>query len=195
MSKQSVRVFVKYSIATCNKDLLDFLLSNIRAIKKRYDFKVIVVFDDMLSKIPSSIKKLPVMIKGDDITTGTTPIKEKIVRLLRNKSGSKQQNRDFGVSDLKDYWNVEMGSKDQEDQENNLMDDVKRKTAELTIQRQESMKSKTNRSKSSCNSLNKSSHRDDSIQLEHTHTEKISDMVSDPHIKKFWEGQEATPGF
>jgi hypothetical protein len=62
---------------------------------------------------------------------------------------------------------------------------------EVSIQRQES----TPKQKKKLEPI-VSNNREENIQLEQIQSEKISDMVDDdPMMKKFWDNQEATPGF
>ena len=94
-------------------------------------------------------------------------------------------------TDLKNYWNTEMYSKeDNVDDYGNTMDNIMVKAERHTMNHKKQMvKQKRKRIPST------PSTRDDNIQLDSLGTGKISDMVQgDEMMRKFWENQECTEG-
>lgn len=187
------RVLIKHSPSKCNKELLDFLHRNIKSIKKKINIKVIIVYDDLISKLPKNIKRLPVMILHGVAVTGNADIRQRIIAMLgTTQVKSKQPIRDMGASDLEDFWNGEMhNGTDNEHPDDTLMETVKNKALDVSMKRQET----TPKLKKRSNPIISSS-RNDNIQLEQIKGNKISDLVdNDPMMQKFWANQESTPGF
>jgi hypothetical protein len=187
------RILVKHSASKCNKELLNFLHSNIKRIKQKYSLKVVVVYDDLIPKLGEKIKQLPVLITSDGAITGNTAIQQKLVSKLGiTNAKTAVPARDMGTSDLQDYWNSEMHSGVDEplDQSDVLMDAVKNRAIDETSKHRESRPKKKKRETIT------SSAREDNIQLDNVKGDKISDMVdNDPIMQKFWANQESTPGF
>jgi vacuolar-type H+-ATPase subunit F/Vma7 len=187
------RILIDYKSSKGNKDLLEFLHNNINSIKKKINIKVIIVYNDLIPKLPKNVKRLPVMITTGLSTVGVKNIKQKIINSIGTTDvKSKDHVKDMGVSDLQDFWDSEMhNGKDNDNNDDNVMESVKNKAMEVSIQRQES----TPKQKKKLEPI-VSNNREENIQLEQIQSEKISDMVDDdPMMKKFWDNQEATPGF
>lgn len=187
------RILIKHNPSKCNKELLDFLHNNIKSIKRKFNIKVIIIYDDLISKLPASIKRLPVMILPGLAITGNSAIRQKLVTALgTTQIKTNAPVKDMGICDLQDYWNTEMHSKaDNDHPDDTIMEHAKNKAVEISTKRQESTARKKKRIVPEI-----SNNREDNIQLEQIQGEKISDLVdSDPMMQKFWDNQETTPGF
>ena len=183
--KTTARILIKYSTSKCNKDLLDYLHRNIEDIKQRFDLAVVIVYDELISKLGNDIKKLPVLIVKNRGIVGNEEI-QKFLMVKNNKVVKKVVRRD-NSDELNDFWNDEMHSKiDNDIEENDIMDKVKHVALEQTMQYKEDSQKKKDKKREP----------EDNIKTENISSDKISDMVNeDPIMKKFWENQESTPGF
>lgn len=182
------KILVKHSASKCNKELLDFLHKNIKTIKKAYGIKVIVVYDDLVSKLPKKIKRLPVLILKGTLLTGNEAIFQRFKETFTNKP----KPPTITVSeDLQDFWHKEMhNGGDNENPDDVIMESVKNKALETTMRRQEARPKQRRRH----NSVK--SNGGGNIKLDNLQSSKISDLVGDdPIMKKFWDNQESTPGF
>lgn len=185
--KTVVKILIKYSTSKCNKDLLSFLHRNIDRIKQHFNISVVIVYDDLIPKLGNNIKRLPALITKSYNITGN----EEIMKFLTVKNTIKKritapvkaENND----DLNDFWNTEMHSNlDNDIEENDIMEKVKHKALEQTVQHTEDIQRKKD----------KKEKKIENIKTEDLSSDKISDMVNeDPIMKKFWENQESTPGF
>jgi hypothetical protein len=188
------RILIKHNPSKCNKELLDFLHRNLKTIKKRFNLKIIIIYDDLIPKLPKTIKRLPVLITSGSATTGNNAIRQKLIAVLgTTKVESTEQVKDMGISDLQDYWNSEMhNGTDNDSPGDDAMDNVKNKALEASIKHQESVSKQKKRVTAPLVTNN----REENIQLEHIQSDKISDLVdNDPVMQKFWDNQETTPGF
>ena len=188
------RILLKYSTSACNKDLLQFLQQNVKLIKKQFDLKVLVVYDELIPKLGKNIKKLPLLIINGKAITGNTAIRQKLLAGSdADITSTPAVKKKASACDLEDYWNEEMHSgKDNEmDESEDLMEAVKQRALDQSMVHQESINKKEKRRDPIVSSA-----RQDNIQLDNVSGDKISDMVNDdPMMKKFWDNQEATPGF
>lgn len=187
------RVLIKHSPSKCNKELLDFLHRNIKTIKKKYELKIIVIYDDLISKLPKTIKRLPVMITSGVATTGNVAIRQKLIAALGTTQVKTASHiKDMGATDLQDFWNNEMhNGTDNDRPDDGVMEAVKDRAMKASVERQESRPKQKKRVKSAI-----ANNREENIQLEQIQGNKISDFVdNDPMMQKFWDNQESTPGF
>ena len=187
------RILLKYSTSKCNRELLSFLHQNIHTIKKNFSLKVIVVYDDLIPKLGTKIKKLPVLIVNGNPITGNQAIRQHLVSPDGQSSIKEKTPKDMGHCDLEDYWNKEMhsGVDNTMDESEDLMETVKNRALEQSMNHRESSKPKQKRRDTVVANA-----RQDNIQLDAISGDKISDMVDgDPMMQKFWENQESTPGF
>jgi hypothetical protein len=185
-------ILIKHSTSKCNKELLQFLHQNIALIKKKYILKIIIVYDDMIPKLGKNIKQLPLLIVGGNSIVGNAAIHQHLAPSVGESTVIGKTPKDVSNCDLDDYWNKEMhsGVDNDMDENDDLMDAVKRRAMDQTQHHQETNKPK----KKKCEPIVSSTRRDN-IQLQNV-GDKISDIVSDdPVMKKFWENQECTPGF
>lgn len=187
------RILIKYSTSKCNKELLSFLHQNIYTIKKKFLLKVIIVYDNLIPKLGNSIKKLPVLIVNGNAVTGNAAIRQHLVSEIEQSGIKGKLPKDMGHCDLEDYWNKEIHSGVDNDmnEEDDLMEQVKNRALEQSMQHRENNKKQPKRRETVVTST-----RQDNIRLDNVSGDKISDMVSgDPMMQKFWENQESTPGF
>lgn len=187
--KTTIRILIKYSTSKCNRDLLDFLHRNIEYINKRFDLAVVIVYDELIPKLCDGIKKLPILIVKNRGIAGNEEIK-KFLMVKKNetvKNNVKRTSNRDDSDDLNDYWNSEMHSNlDNDNEENDVMEKVKHMALEQTVQYKEDSNKKKDKKRES----------EDNVKTENISSDKISDMVNeDPIMKKFWENQESTPGF
>lgn len=187
------RILLKYSTSKCNKELLSFLHQNIGTIKRKFALKVIVVYDNLIPKLGNGIKKLPVLIVNGKPVTGNAAIRQHLTSAVGQSSIKGRAPKDMGYCDLEDYWNKEMhsGVDNDMDASDDLMEAVKNRALEQSMQHRENHKPKQKRRETIVSSA-----RQDNIRLDNVNGDKISDMVGgDPMMQKFWENQESTPGF
>lgn len=162
-------VIVKYSASACNKELLDFLKTNIARINKQEKLKVVIVYSHLTDKLQGKIKTLPVMVSNGTLITGVSSIiSELSPRQIKQKENT---------TNLQDFWKEEMISTDDNDDEN-IMDIAKNKTFT-------DMNNRRNGTRHSSKANSNTSNNFDG---------EISSMDSDPIMKKFWANQEYTPG-
>jgi hypothetical protein len=194
-------ILVKYSASKCNKSLLDFIHTHKNKIGKIFNLNVVIVYDDMIAKLDSKIKHLPVLIIPGNFITGNKSIKEYIIKTIAppgNKQKQQQQKQKgvASVSELDDFWNNEMhnNTEDNECEGDNIMDNVRDKAIEQSIQHQKSAAPKRKK-------LTPSKYNDkDNVKVGNIKTGKISDMIEGggneaKMMKQFWDNQENTPGF
>ena len=121
-------IFIKNSNSKCNKDLLDFLKQNKARLKKDYDIKVIIIYDNMIPKMDKRITKLPVLINNGNIITGN----ESIIGHLKPK------NKKVVDDDLHSYWNNEI-TNGADDEPDDIAEEIKTKTLDRIMERKESI--------------------------------------------------------
>lgn len=182
-------ILIKNSASKCNKELLTWLHSNIGTLKKSLSIKVVIVYEELYSKLNNKIKQLPTMILNGKTFTGISSIKSKLTEMANSK---KNNGNHFSAgsehdTDLANYWNAEMHSGVDND-ENEEMDKIKRKAVDMSVNHKKLFTKKKKNNDSVSNT------REDNVQIDNT--DKISDMIpDDPMMQKFWENQETTPGF
>jgi hypothetical protein len=98
----------------------------------------------------------------------------------------------MGECDLRDYWTKELQSGDNNnmDENDDVMESVKRRALEQTITHKQSHKPKSKK-----RSAISGSERADTIKLSGLKDQPLSEMDDDPLMSKYWANQEATPGF
>lgn len=185
------RILLKCSASKCNRDLLSFLHSRHKTIKKGFKLKVIIVYDDIIHKLgKGGIKKLPVMIINGKAITGSTAIQKRLSQCdSKTPSASVASSIDEGCN-LEDYWNQEMHSGEDDTNENDLMEQVKNRALEQSIHHRESSTKSSHKKDPTI-----ASDHMDNIIMDDIGGDKVSDLESDSIMKKFWENQESTPGF
>jgi hypothetical protein len=166
------RILIKHSTSKCNQELLQFLHQNLSTIKKKYNLKTIIVYDEHIAKLENCVKKLPMLIVGGKSIVGNADIKKFL---------SPTSTASADPCDLDDYWNKEMHSKD-DDVDEDEMDKVKNRALDQSVKRTTSSKKKP---------PVKEDDEPDNIQLK----DLDSIIDDDPIMQKFWANQESTPGF
>ena len=129
MSKQKARILIKYSASKCNNDLLVFIKKNIQNIKKKYNFNILIIYDENISLLKDKIKKLPVLIINNELISGNG----NIIQKLTEKTNVKKI-----PVDIDNIWSDEMfKDKSSNDYDNNKdndclnEDEISRKTEEI----------------------------------------------------------------
>ena len=181
----TAKILIKYSTSKCNRELLEFLHSNVYDLNEKIKWSVVIVYPNITSKLDNRIKKLPALIINKTIITGNSSIKK---HLLSITSRSVSKTSDTRSNSLKSYWDEEMYSgKDNEEEDTKVMETIRQRALEVTIDRQEQNKPKKKPSRIT---------REDNVQIENVNADDISSMVKgDPMMEKFWANQECTPGF
>lgn len=186
------RILIKHSASKCNKDLLTFLHTNVKNIRKKYNVKVIIVYSELIPKLGNSIKQLPALIMNGNVFVGNAKIKQQFVTTTA-AAPTANGIQDMGCDDLQDFWNQEMhsGADEQLNEDENLMDAIKSRAMDQTTKHREQLRPSKKKRETVVSSA-----RQDNIQLDSMNTGKISEMVgNDPMMQKFWANQESTPGF
>lgn len=187
------RILIKNSTSKCNKELLQFLHQNISSIKKKNSLKVVVVYDELIPKLNNKVDKLPVLILDGKLITGISMIKQNLMSSQNVNKETKAPKAQGVCDDLEDYWNAEMhsGVDDSGDKSEDLMESVKQRALDQSMEHRENKNKKEKRRDTSVSST-----KQDNIKMEKINGDRISDMVNDdPMMKKFWDNQECTPGF
>jgi hypothetical protein len=174
------KILIKHSVSSCNQELIQWLQTHVNTIKQYVSLKVVIVYASMYNKLDSRITRLPALVMGGSIVTGTTSIKKKISARINGTGPTVDDN------DLDNFWNTEIfsGVEDKDDEPDDIMEHVKRKALDVTSSyREQSKKEK------------KKVQFEPSSNVRVETTDKISDMIDDdPMMQKFWENQESTPG-
>jgi regulator of replication initiation timing len=191
------KIIIKHSASACNKELLSFLLNNIAGIKKRHTLKVLIVYDNEISTVKGKLSRLPALITSNGkVFTGNSDIRGYLsttntsTKKTEKQQQQQQQQQGSGDNELENFWHSEMHSKDEgggEDDESDLMEAVKQRALQHTIDLQE----KNNKSAKKKRAPPPSAHVESTPK--HADNVKISDMTTDPMMAKFWENQEETP--
>lgn len=189
-----VRILLKNTNSKCNKDMLEFLHSNIKSLKKKANIKVIIVYDEMYPSLKNVVKKLPTMVIDGTPVAGNKAIMHTLSSMLDvNAAGVTGSTGDgAGSIDLQDYWNAEMHSNmdDECDEDADLMDQVKRKALDQSMEHKDQLAKKEKRRDPIVGNS-----RQDNLMMGGIVPDKISDMIdNDPIMQRFWENQEETPG-
>ena len=181
----AAKILIKYSTSKCNRELLDFLHSNVYALNEKIKWFVVIVYPDIASKLDNKIKKLPALIINKTVITGNSSIKKHLLSII---SGSAPKTSSAHPNSLENYWNEEMYSgQDNEEEDAKVMETIRQRALEVTIDRQEQNKPKRKPPKNT---------REDNVQIENVNADDISSMVKgDTMMEKFWANQECTPGF
>jgi hypothetical protein len=185
------KILIKYSASKCNKEMVEFLIRNMGAIKKRCSFRVLVVFDEDIPLIKGKINKLPALLVGSSVVTGNSAIRKILLPPVGPAKVKQGFTKDMGSSDLQDYWSQEMHAKDDNnmDETTDIMEAVKTRALQQSMQHREKHKKKPKQRKTIVSTA-----RDDNIAMGNIQGEKISDMVADdPIMAKYWENQEESP--
>jgi len=186
----TTQILLKKSASKCNKDLMSFLHTNVNIIKKRLGGKKSKNFVDYYNKSIHSkkkIKSLPVLVLSNKLIYGKRAIQKYF--LVENEGSNKIATGNNGT-DLQNFWKEEMYSKkDNSLDEDDVMEDVRRRALDQTLSRNEQKKPKRKEPE-----YPEPVPRSENIKLENIQSENIADMVDDPMMAKFWENQECTPG-
>lgn len=184
-------VFLKSNPSKCNKKLISFLKSKMKKIKKNHQLRVVIIYEDLYDKLPPDITNLPVLIteKGK-MVVGNSQIMKNL-----NRTTDKSSTSDYipPSDNINDFWAQQMYSKEQEteaDEPADLMESVRQRA----LTRSMTHKEKINKTKRKADPVGPDT-QEDRDRLGSMQSENISDFTDDPMAKKFWENQEATPGF
>lgn len=185
------RILVQQTASKCNKELLKFMYSNIKVLKKYMDVKIVIVYKKMIPKLPKSITKLPVLVvPGRPVVSGNKAIKTALKEIVEGKprvegvrAKPKQVKDDL---DLDSYLNSVMYAKDDEQTEDE-MDAVKTMAMNRSAIHRSNLKKRRPRKKSSVDTPS------DNIKLDSINSSKISDFAKDPVMKKYFESREESP--
>ena len=181
------QILLKKSTSKCNKDLMSFLHTNINIIgkkltKKSRKKKFVDYFN---SNVHKNIKSLPVLLINGKKIYGKSAIQKFFMSGSVNSKPVENNS-----TDLQNFWKEEMYSKEDNDNDNNdVMEDVRRRALDQTVSRNEQKKPKRKEPEHPIPVSNT-----DNVQLENIGSENIADMVDDPMMAKFWANQELTPG-
>lgn len=182
-------ILIKCSVSKCNQELLSWLHSNICSIRKSLKLKIVIIFEDLYPKLGGRIKKLPALLLDGRVIIGNSAIKKQLSIINTSRNSAPTGTDD----DLMDYWNSEMhsGVDNECTEEDDLMDQIKKRALDVSMSRRDGMKQKPKRRETIVSSA-----RQDNVKLDNIKSDKISNMVhDDPMMQKFWENQETSPGF
>lgn len=165
-------IFVKHSNSKCNKELLSYLLQHKQRLKKEYNIKVIIIYEYMIPKLDKKITKLPVFINNGNIITGN----EAIINYIKPK-----QNKQIS-DDIHSFWNNEIISGGDDELED-VSEEIKNKTLDRMMERKESIPV-----------VRKKKETIENTDVPLNTDMSISDMDTDPIMRKYWENLESSPG-
>lgn len=182
-------ILIKNNPSKCNKNLIRFLKSKIRKIKKKYKLRVVIVYEDLYKTLPPGITKFPVLItEQGKMAIGNTQIIKNINKTINENNTSSYAPPSDNIND---YWSQEMFSKEQENNEesSDLMENVRQKALNRTMNHRDEM-NKTKKKR-----MQSTDGPEEREKLDIIQSDSISNFTDDPMAKKFWENQETTPGF
>ena len=141
-----VHILIKHASSDFNKDLLSYLHNNIEQLKKQYNIKVVVVYNNMIPKIRTHIKRLPAMVVDGMLHTGNDAIKKRLSVNTVSSAGGMQDSI-YPPNTVDSFWEDEMynSSDDKSDDETSIMADVMDKVAVRTMEHSKAQKRRTGR--------------------------------------------------